>query len=127
MALKLIFVYNAYGGLFNLLTDAVHKVMSPQTYACNLCAITFGPLGMRAEWKRFISSLGLPTEFLHRDELERIHGITGIDLPAVFLEEGSGPPRVWIDARSIKVAKTIDDLKTLIHDRLARSADEACR
>ena len=47
----LIFVYNADSGLFNTLTDIAHKTFAPETYSCNLCAITFGTFGMRTEWK----------------------------------------------------------------------------
>ena len=35
----LVFVYNADSGVFNALADAAHKIFSPRTYACNLCAL----------------------------------------------------------------------------------------
>ena len=47
----LIFVYNANAGLFNMMSDYAHKIISPETYECNLCALTYGNLGMKQKWK----------------------------------------------------------------------------
>jgi len=63
----LLFVYNADSGLFNTLADIGHKLFSPETYPCPLCAITHGLLREREAWRRFVQGLGVPCEFLHRD------------------------------------------------------------
>ncbi len=67
----LMFVYNADSGMFNTLSDMAHKVFSPRTYSCNLCALTHSTFSMRDEWKEFIESLGVELEFLHRDEFRK--------------------------------------------------------
>ena len=36
----LLFVYNAKSGIANVLVDISHKLLSPETYSCNLCVIT---------------------------------------------------------------------------------------
>ena len=66
---KLIFVYNANSGLFNVLSDAAYRAVQPSTYPCWLCVVTYTFTGMRTECKDFIHSLEYPAEFLHRDEL----------------------------------------------------------
>ena len=38
---KFIFIYNAKGGKWNSTLDLVHKYVSPRTYKCSLCKITF--------------------------------------------------------------------------------------
>ena len=38
---ELIFIYNAKSGFINELVDIPHKIISPETYDCNLCAITY--------------------------------------------------------------------------------------
>ncbi len=43
----LVFVYNADSGLFNTVTGMAHKIFSPGTYECNLCALTYSTFGMR--------------------------------------------------------------------------------
>jgi len=86
----LVFVYNADSGLFNSLADLAHKIFSPQTYQCNLCAITYSAAGMKKEWKDFLDQLDVPMEFLHRDELKASHGMEGVCLPAIFKKVGNG-------------------------------------
>ncbi|HEX8116313.1 MAG TPA: hypothetical protein VF521_03510 [Pyrinomonadaceae bacterium] len=109
----LVFVYNAKSGVFNALADAAHKIFSPQTYACNLCALTHTAVGMRKEWKQFLEKLDSPLEFLHADELEERYGLAGVPLPAVFRREG-GDLKVLVGADAINACETLDDLKGLL-------------
>lgn len=114
----LVFVYNADSGVFNALADAAHKIFSPQTYACNLCALTHTALGMRGEWRRFLDGLGRPLEFLHADELGARYGVSGVPLPAVFTREGQSL-KVLAGADSVNACRTLDDLKRLVLDASA--------
>lgn len=118
MTPAIVFVYNADSGLFNTLTDIAHKVFAPETYECNLCAITYGNFGMRAEWKEFLASLAVELEFLHRDELAARYGITAAELPAIFRREGARLAP-WITAAEINGCSSVDELKSLISGRLA--------
>lgn len=81
----LVFVYNADSGPLNALLDFGHKIVSPSTYPCSLCALTYGTFGMRREWREFTRSLGHPLEFLHADELRERYGPQQTALPAVFM------------------------------------------
>lgn len=114
---KLIFVYNADSGLFNLLTDTAHKLLSPETYSCNLCAITYGSFGMKKDWKEFLKSIDIPVEFLHRNKLKKKYGISNINLPAILIKE-ENEPKLWINSESINLCKSIDDLMQLITNKL---------
>jgi hypothetical protein len=91
---SLVFVYNAESGVFNALADSAHKIFSPATYACNLCALTHSAFGMRAGWRRFLESLGVSLEFLHADELRSRYPSESSPLPAVFVKEGGACSRV---------------------------------
>ena len=113
----LVFAYNADSGVFNTLTDVAHKIFSPQTYACNLCALTHTPFGMRGEWRSFLDSLNHPLEFLHADELKARHGVTDVELPAIFTRDDAGLT-VLAGADSINACRTMEDLKRLILDGL---------
>lgn len=119
MTATLIFVYNADSGPFNTLTDFAHRIFSPQTYQCNLCAITYSAAGMRKEWKDFLERLDMPMEFLHRDEFEAHYGIKGVPLPAIF-KKVNDEPEVWIDAEAINSCRTVDDLKQHITQKTTR-------
>ena len=115
----LVFVYNADSGVFNVLTDAAHKIFSPRTYACNLCALTYGAVQMRGEWREFLDGLGLPLEFLHADELAARYDLTDVPLPAVFTKRGGGLS-VLAGADAINACRTLDELERLILEGLAR-------
>ena len=113
----LVFVYNAESGLFNTLSDVAHKIFSPQTYACNLCALTHATFGMRREWKEFLESLNARTEFLHADELRSRYGMQGLALPAILRRRGAQLEE-FADAAAINACRTLDELKRLISSRL---------
>ena len=113
---KLIFVYNADSGLFNTVTDIAHKLFSPSTYNCQLCAITHSAFSMREEWKTFLDSINQEMEFLHRDEWNKLHPDNKDELPAVFVKNGS--IKVLLSSDEIKQCQTIEQLKQLIKDRL---------
>ena len=109
----LVFVYNAESGLFNAVTDMAHKVFSPQTYQCNLCALTYATFGMRKSWKQFLATLDRPLEFLHADELQRRYGISDLPLPAICKKEGARL-ELLLAADAINACRTLADLKQLI-------------
>ena len=93
---KLIFIYNAKGGQWNYLIDTLHKYLSPKTYECNLCQITYD-LKMRKAWKDFIEESPHDYKFLHLGELSEF-GLENFinDLP-ICLEETNGKQNVLID------------------------------
>jgi len=85
--MQLIFVYNANGGKWNGLLDTMHKIISPGTYPCSLCAITYGKFSIEPEWENFIKTLPNPPVFLHKDEFENLYTGNKTQLPAVFKQE----------------------------------------
>ncbi|NMW21133.1 MAG: GTPase [Chlorobiaceae bacterium] len=72
--MTLIFVYNTDSNPVSTLIDMAHKILSPETYDCSLCKLTHGPFTEIEAWKEFRISLGVPVEFLHRDEFEKKYG-----------------------------------------------------
>ncbi len=80
---EIIFVYAADSGVLNSVLDAVHKIVSPGTYACDLCALTYGAFTQKKEWREYLRELPLPARFLYRDQFEEeFH--RGVELPAIF-------------------------------------------
>lgn len=65
---RLIFVYNADSGYFNLAADIAHKIFSPTTYPCHLCDITYGVFKIRPVWEAYVQKSQHELIFLHRDE-----------------------------------------------------------
>ena len=115
--MMLIFVYNANSGSFNALIDIARRVFFPQTYPCNLCAITYSVTGMRREWPRFLRGLDTPFEFIHRDELSERYDVEGVILPAVFKRNGR-KLTVLIDAEAINSCQNLEELIQLVKSKI---------
>ena len=116
---KLIFVYNADSGILNSLKDWAHKIISPKTYACSLCALTYDNLGMRRPWREFIKELGYEVEFLHRDELANQYGIMDVKLPATFILQ-NGKPKLWIESDAMDACDSLKELQSLVTHKLTQ-------
>ena len=112
--MELIFVYNANGGLLNSLFDAGHKLLSPSTYACNLCALTYGALTERAEWKAYRESSSHDFRFLHKDEFES--EFEGEFAYPIVLKNGR-EPEALVSAQEIEELTSLDDLIEMISAR----------
>lgn len=110
----LIFVYNAASGIFNLAADIAHKIFSPQTYPCRLCAITYGNFGMRGEWRDYLKTLQASFEFLHADEFHEKYDFKNAEFPAVF-GQMNGELDLLIGAAEINACRDLSDLKNLIN------------
>jgi len=109
--MKLLFVYNANEGLFNAVTDSIHKVFSPSTYECRLCYYTHGLARMRKPWKRFLESLDRPIAFCHRNEFWRDYDRHDIELPSILVE-ADGKLEILVPRAEIEKC---DDLDALIN------------
>ena len=72
--MSLIFVYNANSGKINAVLDAGHKLFSPSTYPCSLCALTYDTVTENKIWKSFRKESEIDMVFLHKDEF-------GVDFP----------------------------------------------
>jgi hypothetical protein len=71
---------------------------------------------MRKRWREFLKTLDSPFEFLHADELKKLHGVSNVSLPAIFIKEGESIT-LRVDASEIQVCRTIDDLMRLVKKR----------
>ncbi len=123
---ELVFVYNADSGLFNALSDALHKVFAPHSYPCSLCALTYSSVRMRPAWREFVQGLELPARFLHADELKRDYGAVAEPLPAIFLDQ-LGELKPWLGKAEIDECENLGELEQLIATKLAadRSTERA--
>ncbi len=105
---ELVFVYNARSGAWNGLLDAAHKLLSPTTYACSLCALTYGVTSKRQRWASFVESLPHHVRFAYRDQLAS-HGITVFALPALLVKR-DGTWVTLLDKTRIDGCASLDEL-----------------
>lgn len=113
---RLIAVYNADTGLIEALMHAVHKAVRPETYPCSLCALTYGAVSMRGDWKRFWQKLDAEVDFYHRDDFTEdfpalgTGGAREVALPVILISEAGEEPRVMISNEELDAMADVDEL-----------------
>ena len=110
---RLIFVYNADGGVAQGIMDSVHKTLSPSTYPCSLCAITYGAFTMDRRWRAWLKGLPVPSVFYHKDDSP----YRDFALPVVLVERG-GQVATLVSAERLDSLPTVDALIAEIEARL---------
>lgn len=121
---KLIFIYNADAGLVNTALDIAHKVLSPDTYSCNLCMLTHDTFTERSAWQAFRESYSVPMEFLHKDEYEqKVNGQSSLKSKnthsyPIILKEDQGQIDIFIDTPELNEIKDVNRLINTIQERL---------
>lgn len=119
--LKLIFVYNAQSGKMNALLDTAHKIVSPSTYNCDLCALTFGSLRENAVWKNFRENSKVPMEFYHKDEFEKAFAskwLAKYTYP-VLLMQNENELEVGLTAEQFAEIDTLESLISKVNSLIA--------
>ncbi len=122
----ILFVYDADLSLASGLAEIAHRTFRPETYVCNLCKVTYGLVGMKRAWSDYIKRLrgrGIAVDFSLRSSFRRRNPARAGDrFPALYLRaEGEpGGLRLLVGADQWNAATTIDELRALVDDALAR-------
>jgi hypothetical protein len=115
---RLLLVYNADSGIINALMHAVHKQVSPETYPCSLCAITYGAVSMHVEWRRFLDSLQMEVVIHHKDDFEETYPGHNIPLPAILIAESGAAPRELVPAQQLDMTADTMELMESVEEGL---------
>ena len=116
---KLLFIYNANSGLRNLLIDGAHKIISPKTYDCNLCDITYGAFTENKKWKKYREGSTSDMEFLHKDEFETQYASKfgySFEFPIILAITSQGI-EVLISSEELNELDKAEELIRLINER----------
>ena len=114
--LELIFIYNAKSGVVNELIDFAHKIVSPETYDCNLCAISYGAFAMKKKWSTYIETLPFKSTFTYKDKFSK-NGYSDIKFPSVFIRSNEKLDEI-ISATEINEINNLDQLIGLLNQKL---------
>jgi hypothetical protein len=116
---RLVIVYNANEGLLAGAMDSLHKLVAPATYPCKLCALTYGLLAMKGEWRRFLDGLGMELLFHHRPDFRAAFPqAADWPLPLIAVEE-AGALRVLVSAADFAAIDDLPALTQAVRERLA--------
>ncbi len=113
----LLFIYNANNGLFSKTTDFAHKIISPSTYNCSLCNLTYGNFKMEKQWASFINSLEYKVEFSYRNETP-LGNLGENYFPMLLLKREDEVFELLLTSKEINQQKTLDDLMILVESKL---------
>lgn len=84
---KFILVYHAKGDLFSKIGDLTHKIISPGTYKCDLCAITHGHFRKKKEWRQFLNQHEENIDVHHSDEFNELYNYCIDSLPVILKKD----------------------------------------
>jgi hypothetical protein len=115
-AVTLVFVYNAEAGVLNGIMDSAHKLFSPSTYACDLCAITHGLTRIKPEWRAWLQQSGRDVQFYHRSDFRQAWPAVDIPLPTILMQEGDRL-RPVISASDLAQISDVGQLVALLEAR----------
>lgn len=110
----LVLVYNGDEGTMNAIMDSAHKLFSPGTYQCSLCAITYGMTSMRAEWKEYLEALPVETQFYHRQDFYENWPENKDELPAIFELQTDGSLKIVLDRDALQKPTSVSELIALL-------------
>jgi hypothetical protein len=122
MSARLIFVYNANAGIAAGIMDSIHKTLSPATYECSLCAITYGAFTMDRRWRAWLKTLPYDAVFHHRPDFrDAFPTDADVPLPAVFMTNGTGLETL-LGPQEIAATGSVDGLIAALEAKLAQRA-----
>ena len=114
----LVFIYNARSGNLQALLDLVHKTLSPATYRCALCQLTY-TFRMRQQWREYLEGLPWDIEFRYFDQLVEEERMPAGTLPACLLKSGNHR-QLLLNADMINGCEDVAGLIVLLEEQLAR-------
>jgi len=109
-AIEIQLIYNAQSGKLNTVFDIAHKILSPKTYACDLCQITHGIFAETAQFQTLKQNYNL--SLWHIDEYEADHTPESA-YPVVIIRDQQHILQ-RIDAQQIAQWQSITDLQTAL-------------
>lgn len=115
-AVKLVFVYNAEAGLVHGIMDSIHKLVSPSTYKCDLCAITYGLTRMKGDWRTWLARSGRSAEFFHRSDFRQAWPNVDVQLPVILVQENDAL-RVLVSAAELAHIEDVGQLVAVLEGR----------
>ena len=115
---EIIFIYNAQSGLTQGAIDWAHKLVSPQTYNCSLCNLTYGNLGKYDQWSKFLKSLNLEKTFIYQDQLNDLKFYNQESLPCIFFQNENQYSQL-ITSEQLNLCSNLENLIKLIENKIS--------
>lgn len=115
--LSILIVYNAASETLSKVNDPLMKTGVLGSERCNLHALTYSPIGMKKEWKRFIYDLKISVRSLSRDEFASEFPSIVTDFPVIFFQNGNDLTRL-LSMEEINQCRELGELIRLMQQRV---------
>ena len=113
---KIHFIYNANDDIFSVINDFFHKSLSPKTYDCDLCALSYGMFSKKEKWSNFLDSLQYDYAFIYKNQSNPI--LDHVDSFPVILFQQDDDIMVLVSTDDISKCNSIDELIFTINLKL---------
>lgn len=120
--MEIFFVYNAKKGFGNKLMDGMHKVVSPSTYACDLCAVTYHAVGKRKAWKDFLKNMPIPVRFYYTNSIPSEFD-KNFEYPAVLRYENSSVSCI-LDKQDFAAINDLNEFIVLLKEKVPELSEK---
>ena len=111
-------MYNANSGMVNSWLDIAHKIIKPETYACDLCSLTHGSFREKRIWKDFKNEFPIPMEFYHKDEFLKEYNskwLPSYEFPIILIVDGEVMESI-ITSQDFNDITTVEALMQVLKD-----------
>ena len=117
---EIMFVYNEVSSPISMVMGFAHRLVSPETYECRLCDLTYNRFTMKAEWRTFLDRIGIPATFHFRNKFVASHPLrSGDPFPMILYAGDSGEPTTLLTADEINATTTLAQLEAAVTEKLA--------
>ena len=115
---QLIFIYNASDDFISVSFDFIHKIVSPSTYQCSLCKVTYGNVSMHKKWKEYINSYPFDIKFLYKNNYIKYYKDLEIDkFPVAYKYDGNSY-QLFISKEEFDLCDDLDDLIEIMNKKI---------
>ena len=121
---ELIIIYNVKSGFVNEMIDFAHKIVSPKTYECNLCAISYNTFTKKKRWSDYINSLPIKSVFTYKNKVSSLDKeLSNLEFPTILFRNGVELNEI-ISRNEINSINNINQLISLLNERLDENGME---
>lgn len=114
--MELIFVYNAEDHAMDRILGALHKVVAPKSYACDLCKLTHNAVGARRKWIAFLDSLSVPVRVMYKNTFREAFQ-EDFEFPVILSYENSQLTRI-LDKKELEDINDLSEFFVVLKRRL---------
>lgn len=90
--------------------DLAHKMLSPSTYNCDLCALTHGNFSEKKIWKNFKENSDVGFVFIYKDAfVKKYSNLDKYVFPIILELQDDNDPIILFDAQKLASIGSIEE------------------